>query len=113
MDRRKLRARFFVAPDGTCVKKAWPTDLGRKYKVFQRDGGKCRYCGKRLGWLVRRGQVVDGEHSVSIDHIVPRCRGGQNDMENLALACEPCNRRKGVLLPSEWNPVPSNMEPAA
>jgi 5-methylcytosine-specific restriction endonuclease McrA len=47
--------------------------------VFARDGHRCQYC---------------GGHADSIDHVVPRARGGQHVWENVVAACRPCNVRK-------------------
>lgn len=47
--------------------------------VFLRDGGTCQYCGRR---------------AESIDHVVPRSRGGPHEWENVVAACRPCNTRK-------------------
>ena len=46
----------------------------------------CAYCGDRL----RRERLTG-------DHVVPRSRGGQDERENLVLACSPCNLEKGSL----------------
>ena len=44
-----------------------------------RDGGLCQYCGSRAD---------------SIDHVVPRSKGGEHVWENVVAACRPCNVRK-------------------
>ena len=54
--------------------------------VFVRDGGVCQYCGDR---------------AESIDHVIPRSRGGESVWENIVTSCAPCNRRKGNRLPRE------------
>ena len=54
--------------------------------VFARDGGRCQYC---------------GAHAESIDHVVPRSRGGEHIWENVVAACRPCNTRKRDRLLSE------------
>jgi 5-methylcytosine-specific restriction endonuclease McrA len=51
-------------------------------EVFIRDAYTCQYCG-------RQG------HDLTIDHIVPRHRGGEHSWENLVSACKTCNHRKG------------------
>lgn len=61
-------------------------------KVFERDGYKCAYCGKRGGHL-------------ECDHIIPISRGGSNDLENLTTACRPCNRAKSDMTVEEWRGV--------
>jgi len=59
--------------------------------VIERADGRCEYC------LVHQ-DISPFTHEV--DHIVPRKHGGQTVSENLALACLPCNRRKGSDLTS-------------
>jgi 5-methylcytosine-specific restriction endonuclease McrA len=56
----------------------WRTPLNRR-SVFARDGHACQYCGKA---------------AESIDHVVPRSRGGEHCWENVVAACRPCNVRK-------------------
>ena len=53
-----------------------------KREVLHRDGYRCQYCGRQTNQL-------------TIDHVVPRYRGGQHSWENLVAACPQCNRRKG------------------
>jgi 5-methylcytosine-specific restriction endonuclease McrA len=53
--------------------------------------GKCIHCNARL--VVRADGTPIGE--VTVEHIVPRRRGGSDEAENLALACARCNYQKG------------------
>ena len=39
---------------------------------------------------------------LEVEHIVPKARGGTNRISNLAIACEPCNQRKGILTAEEF-----------
>jgi 5-methylcytosine-specific restriction endonuclease McrA len=41
----------------------------------------------------------------TIDHVVARSHGGTNDIENLRVCCESCNRMKSNLHPSDWHTV--------
>ena len=50
--------------------------------LFARDGWRCVYCGSAGGRL-------------TLDHVVPRSRGGDSVWENVVTACAPCNLRKG------------------
>lgn len=59
-----------------------------KREIFRRDGYRCQYCGRSSG-------------SLTIDHVIPRHRGGGHSWENLVTACSPCNRRKGGRTPRE------------
>lgn len=71
-------------------------------------GWWCRYCGDSLvplGTLAAvdalvltaggRFDAAPGFAWPSVDHKVPSCRGGTDDLRNLTLACVPCNTRKG------------------
>jgi 5-methylcytosine-specific restriction endonuclease McrA len=51
-------------------------------EVFARDGYTCQYCGRQSGDL-------------TLDHVVPRHRGGTHSWDNLVAACKACNHRKG------------------
>lgn len=58
--------------------------------LFARDGNRCQYCGKNFA------------HSeLSLDHVVPRSRGGPATWENIVSACLKCNVRKGGRTPQE------------
>jgi len=57
-------------------------------EILARDGHTCQYCG-------RQG------HDLTIDHVVPRHRGGTHSWENVVAACRPCNHRKGGKLIDE------------
>jgi 5-methylcytosine-specific restriction endonuclease McrA len=50
--------------------------------LFARDGWRCVYCGTTAGRL-------------TLDHVVPRSRGGESVWENVVTSCAPCNLRKG------------------
>lgn len=67
--------------------------------VLQRDGGRCVYCGLR---------------AETIDHVVPRSRGGDHAWENVVAACGPCNHRKSDRLLSElgWSLPVTPREPS-
>lgn len=58
--------------------------------IFERDKNMCQYCGKRMP-----------RTEVTVDHVVPRSRGGVDSWENLVLACMGCNVRKGNRTPEE------------
>ena len=54
--------------------------------IFARDDHRCQYCGDRAD---------------SIDHVLPRSRGGPNTWENVAAACRRCNTQKRDRTPAE------------
>ena len=68
-----------------------PLPLSRR-TVLARDLYTCQYCG-----------VQPGRTELTIDHILPRSRGGATNWENITTACGPCNRRKGNRTPDEAN----------
>jgi 5-methylcytosine-specific restriction endonuclease McrA len=56
--------------------------------LFARDGWRCVYCGT-------------ANNRLTLDHVVPRSRGGDSVWENVVTSCAPCNHRKGNRLPHE------------
>lgn len=58
--------------------------------IFKRDRYTCQYCGKQ-----------PGPEELTIDHVMPRSRGGLSTWENCLLACVECNKRKADKTPAE------------
>src|SRR6202789_339384 len=73
--------------------------LSRK-NILLRDRNTCQYCGVAL---------TAGE--LTLDHVVPRSRGGLSTWENLVACCHNCNRRKGNHLLSELSDIKLMREP--
>lgn len=66
----------------------------------------CAYCNKTN--LIAYTQ--DTQRLATVDHIVPIARGGQRfDVNNLCVACESCNRRKGCKSVEEFRKTPTNV----
>ena len=63
--------------------------ISRK-NILVRDQHTCQYCSQHFG---------PGE--LTLDHVIPRSRGGKNTWENLVACCLRCNNRKGDRLPGE------------
>lgn len=61
-----------------------------KRNLWIRDDGCCQYCHAKLT-----------ASTATIDHVMPKSRGGEHKWENLVLACGPCNVRKGSRTPAE------------
>ncbi|MCB0834292.1 MAG: HNH endonuclease [Bacteroidetes bacterium] len=59
-----------------------------KKNILKRDGYQCQYCGTK-------------SHTLTVDHIIPKVRGGKDTWENLITACIHCNNRKGDRTPDE------------
>lgn len=71
--------------------------------VFKRDNLKCQYCGE-----------LGTKNSMTLDHVIPRSRGGGNSYENVVTCCMPCNAKKGNFLVSElgWKLLSSPKQPS-
>lgn len=54
--------------------------LPSRRAVLRRDARRCAYC---------------GENAATVDHIIPKSRGGDSSWQNLVACCAPCNIRKG------------------
>ena len=69
-----------------------PRDIHRRRitrkAVLARDGWICQYCGS-------------DKPGLTVDHVIPRSRGGESVWENIVASCAACNRRKGNRLPHE------------
>lgn len=61
--------------------------LTRK-NILRRDSFKCAYCGR-------------GDLPLTLDHVIPKARGGDDSWENLVSACIKCNNKKGDRTPHE------------
>ena len=57
-------------------------------KILDRDNYTCQYCGTT-------------EQPLTIDHVLPRSKGGKTEWTNVVAACGSCNRRKANRLPTE------------
>lgn len=58
-----------------------------RHNVMKRDAKECQYCGS--------------SRNLTIDHVMPKSRGGQDTWENLVTACDECNVKKGSRTPEE------------
>jgi 5-methylcytosine-specific restriction endonuclease McrA len=56
--------------------------------LFARDRWTCQYCGTARSTL-------------TVDHVIPRSKGGPSSWDNIVTSCAPCNRRKGDRLPTQ------------
>lgn len=59
-----------------------------RFEIFNRDHFTCQYCGRET-------------RELTLDHIIPRSRGGEHSWENIVSACIPCNHRKAGRTPQE------------
>ena len=78
--------------------------LVTRKNLYLRDGNTCQYCGVKFNSI-----------DLTLDHIIPKSRGGKSSWENLVAACAPCNRRKDDRTPEEaemrllHRPIPANV----
>lgn len=63
--------------------------------LLARDNHTCQYCGNT-------------DRNLTLDHVVPRSRGGRTEWTNIVAACGPCNRKKGNKLSAEAHMWPRN-----
>jgi 5-methylcytosine-specific restriction endonuclease McrA len=65
--------------------------------LVKKSKGRCAYCNRLIG-LKREGK----RQRMTIDHIVPRSKGGTNTADNLVASCRDCNFKKGDKMPDEF-----------
>jgi len=70
------------------IRRPRPAISFNRNEIFRRDQFTCQYCGKTSKHL-------------TIDHIIPKSKGGQDVWENVVTACAACNHRKGGKLLEE------------
>jgi 5-methylcytosine-specific restriction endonuclease McrA len=62
----------------------------KRLRIYMRDKFRCQYCGEKKA-----------AKDLTLDHILPRSRGGDNSPVNVVTACVPCNNRKADRTPAE------------
>ena len=58
-----------------------------RHNLFRRDRNRCLYCGAK--------------RNLTIDHVIPKSRGGKNVWQNLVTCCKTCNNKKNDMTPEE------------
>jgi 5-methylcytosine-specific restriction endonuclease McrA len=82
----------------TSIERMWKVPSVNRREVLRRDHHSCQYCGS--------------SKDLTLDHVLPRSRGGQHTWDNLVAACERCNSRKGDRTPQEAG-MPLRTKPKA
>lgn len=75
-----IRDAWAFANDDTWSRAHYPA-------VYVRDGNACRYCGS--------------SEVPTVDHVIPRCQGGSDELHNLVVACRGCNSKKSGRTPEQ------------
>ncbi|GFE70389.1 HNH endonuclease [Chroococcus sp. FPU101] len=69
------------------AERIWKVPPVNRRELLRRDHYQCQYCGSRK--------------KLTIDHVLPRSKGGQHTWDNVVIACESCNTRKGDQTPQQ------------
>jgi 5-methylcytosine-specific restriction endonuclease McrA len=72
--------------------RTWKAPPVNRREILRRDRHACQYCGS-------------SKH-LTLDHVIPRSRGGQHTWDNVVTACERCNSKKGDKMPHEAGMYP-------
>ncbi|ARV61596.1 HNH endonuclease [Nostocales cyanobacterium HT-58-2] len=80
------------------IERMWKVPVVNRREVLRRDHHSCQYCGS-------------SKH-LTLDHVIPRSRGGQHTWDNVVAACVRCNSRKGDRTPQEAG-MPLRTKPKA
>ena len=65
------------------IDRKWRAPRFRRTTMFLRDNWTCQFCGKKIT-----------QSLLTVDHVVPRSKGGKTSWKNCVAACKPCNKRK-------------------
>lgn len=97
--RREFESRFYSKKGSKGLKLRFcfrsilqDQSLRTKLRLIERDGRVCAYCLK-----TRKCKQL------TIDHVIPKSRGGADDISNYVLACKGCNNAKADRTPEEWS----------
>lgn len=77
ISKKVIRLVNFIKVPFSCQRISRPS----RNMILQRDNFECQYCGTK--------------HNLTLDHIIPRSKGGKDTWENLVTCCETCNVKKG------------------
>jgi 5-methylcytosine-specific restriction endonuclease McrA len=80
---KRCRRCRWTSPDYVAPEKKWTPNPHLKAERWAVSGGRCFYCGEEVAYKQR-----------GLDHLVPQCRGGGHEQENLIPACRACNSGK-------------------
>jgi len=86
-----VKVRFITGIIAAKVKKFSASASLSKRNLFIRDKGRCQYCGVKV--TIKTG---------TIDHYIPKSKGGEHTWANVVLACTKCNQKKGSKMPQEF-----------
>ncbi len=75
-----VRLKYYIRP---IYKSTYPT----RRNILIRDRYTCQYCGS--------------DKDLTVDHVIPKVKGGKDTWENMVCACKKCNNKKGNLTPEE------------
>lgn len=84
------------------------------FNLWESSGGICRLCGLKVDYQINR--AINRNLWPTIDHIVPRSKGGNHDLSNLQIAHYWCNNQRGDIDLETWDrsklkPLPKNNPP--
>lgn len=86
-----LKVRFMSGIIAAKVKQLGCNAILSRRNLALRDGGKCQYCGVNVS-----------SKTGTMDHVIPRSRGGTHTWENVVLACSKCNQKKADKMPEAF-----------
>ncbi|NJK99452.1 MAG: HNH endonuclease [Spirulinaceae cyanobacterium SM2_1_0] len=85
--RQTLRVPAHIRLTQRAPERVWKLPAVNRREVLRRDRHTCQYCGSKS--------------HLTLDHVVPRSKGGQHTWDNVVTACEACNSRKGDRPPEQ------------
>lgn len=83
------------------VRKKRAESGAKRMKIYLRDKYQCQYCSTKVTKRHPQTKKVLEVKDLTLDHIVPKSRGGGGLPSNLVTSCKPCNQRKGDRTPDE------------